>query len=144
MITFHKMSAEDLDAVSDMEKRVFSAPWSKQAYQSALVDPNVCYIVAKDDGRVAGSCGVRNILSEGEITNVMIDAPYRGRGISHPMLMTLLAYGKEMGIKQFFLEVRCSNEPALRLYRSCGFAVEGVRRHLYTNPSEDGYVMWKR
>lgn len=144
MITFHKMTVQDLDAVSDMESRIFSMPWSREAYQRALLDPNVCYVAAKEGTVLAGSCGVRNILSDGEITNVMVDEPYRGRGIGRAMLQKLLVCGKEMGAVQFFLEVRCSNEPALRLYRSCGFEVEGVRKNLYSNPTENGYVMWKR
>jgi len=138
------MSKEDLDAVCRMEEKIFSMPWSRNAYEKALCDENILYVVAKDGDRVVGSCGVRNILSEGEITNVMIDEPYRGRSISHSMLTELLNLGTGMGIRQFFLEVRCSNEPAIRLYRKCGFEVEGVRRNLYERPAEDGFVMWKR
>ncbi|MBR1691669.1 MAG: ribosomal protein S18-alanine N-acetyltransferase [Lachnospiraceae bacterium] len=144
LITFRKMTTEDLDAVSQMEKRIFSMPWSRDAYEKALADQNVVYVVAKDGNRVVGSCGVRNILSEGEVTNVMIDLPYRKRGISYPMLTKLLAMGEAMGIRRFFLEVRCSNEPAIRLYRKCGFESAGVRRGLYERPAEDGLVMWKR
>lgn len=119
-------------------------PWSKEAYIQALACSDVVYVVAKDGDRIVGSCGVRNILSEGEITNVMVDEPFRGQKISYPMLQTLLEEGKKLGITQFFLEVRAGNKPAVHLYEKCGFKVEGVRKNLYEMPREDGLVMWKR
>ena len=138
------MTIDDLEEVALMEQRCFSMPWSKNAYEQALKSDNVIYIVAKDGQRIVGSCGVRNILSEGEITNVMIDEPFRGKGISYPMLQKLLEEGKKIGVCQFFLEVRAGNKSAIRLYKKCGFIVEGVRKNMYEMPVEDGLVMWKR
>jgi ribosomal-protein-alanine N-acetyltransferase len=39
------------------------------------------------------------------------------------------------------LEVRVSNKAALRLYKKCGFTIQGLRKRYYRN-SEDAYVMW--
>lgn len=144
LIVYKKMTIEDIEEVSSMEQRCFSMPWSLNAYRQAFDCDDVVYVVAKDEGRIVGSCGVRNILSEGEITNVMVDKPFRGRGISYPMLQILLDEGKKLGIQQFFLEVRASNQPAIHLYEKCGFKVEGIRKKLYEMPVEDGLVMWKR
>lgn len=144
LLTFEKMTEADLDAVSSMEARTFSMPWTRDDYKQMLVCKDAVYVVAKEDGAIVGSHGVRNILSEGEITNVMVDKPYRGRAISYPMLMELLKQGEAIGIKEFFLEVRQSNEPAIKLYTKCGFQVEGVRKNLYERPVENGLIMWKR
>lgn len=144
MIIYKKMTINDIEEVSNMEARCFSMPWSREAYIQALGCSDVVYVVAKDGNRIVGSCGVRNILSEGEITNVMVDEPFRGQKISYPMLQTLLEEGKKLGITQFFLEVRAGNKPAVHLYEKCGFKVEGVRKNLYEMPREDGLVMWKR
>lgn len=144
MLTFEKMTEADLNAVSSMEARTFSMPWTRDDYAKMLACEDAVYVVAKEDGVIVGSCGVRNILSEGEITNVMVDKPYRGRAISYPMLMELIKQGEAIGVKDFFLEVRQSNEPAIKLYTKCGFLVEGVRKNLYERPAEDGLIMWKR
>ncbi|MBO6016038.1 MAG: ribosomal protein S18-alanine N-acetyltransferase [Lachnospiraceae bacterium] len=144
MITFHRMQPEDLIQVSRLEAQTFTMPWSLDAYRRALGDENTLYIVAKDGAHVVGSCGVRNILSEGEITNVMVEEAYRGKSIGTSLLMRLLDEGEKIGIESFFLEVRCSNEPAIALYQKCGFRVEGVRKNLYEKPAEDGLVMWRR
>ena len=138
------MTINDIEEVSKMEERCFSQPWTKDAYEQALQCEDVVYVVAKEEECIVGSCGVRNILSEGEITNVMVDTPYRGHKISYPMMQKLLEEGAKLGIEQFFLEVRAGNVAAIHLYEKCGFRIEGVRKNLYEMPKEDGFIMWKR
>ena len=48
------------------------------------------------------------------------------------------------GVFAATLEVRPTNEAALCLYRSFGFATEGVRTGYYTDTQEDALLMWKR
>lgn len=141
---FRKMTQTDLEEVSRMEQRTFSMPWTKADYKQMLACEEAVYVVASFEDKIVGSCGVRNILGEGEITNVMVDEAYRGQGISYPMLTELLKQGERIGISQFFLEVRQSNHPAIHLYEKCGFKIEGQRKNLYEKPTEDGLIMWKR
>lgn len=41
----------------------------------------------------------------------------------------------------FFLEVRVSNDAAIRLYEKYGFKKQGIRKHFYILPDEDAYLM---
>jgi ribosomal-protein-alanine N-acetyltransferase len=41
------------------------------------------------------------------------------------------------------LEVRASNVPARQLYESLGFRVTAVRQGYYTQPEEEGLVLWR-
>ena len=51
----------------------------------------------------------------------------------------------EHGIDRIILEVRSGNEPAIHLYRTCGFEKIGVRKNFYQFPREDADIMeWKR
>lgn len=144
MITIEEMQKEDVEAVSLIEARTFSMPWSSKDFLQMVEDENALYLVAKEDGIAIGCCGVRNILGEGEITNVVIDEPYRGRKISTAMLSRLLKRGQQMGIEAFTLEVRKSNEAAIHLYEKAGFVTEGIRKNFYEKPTEDALIMWKR
>ena len=45
--------------------------------------------------------------------------------------------------RRYTLEVRVSNEPAIRLYRSRGFTDSGVRPRYYSNNQEDALIMWR-
>lgn len=144
MLTIEELTEKDVEAVSKIEARTFSMPWSAKDFLNMVQDKNALYLVAKEDGVPVACCGVRNILGEGEITNVVVDKPYRGRKISSQMLFELIERGKEMGIEAFTLEVRKSNRIAIHLYEKAGFVVEGVRKNFYEKPVEDGLIMWKR
>ena len=48
----------------------------------------------------------------------------------------------DLGAKWITLEVRTSNENAMRMYEGFGFKVIGRRRGYYTDNGEDAIVMW--
>ena len=54
----------------------------------------------------------------------------------------LLEEASASGIRQFTLEARVSNEPAIRLYRKFGFREAGVRKGYYEDNNEDALIMW--
>lgn len=143
-VIIRKMRQEDTAAVSRLESEVFTMPWSESAFRKMAEEENAIYIVAVYQDTIIGNCGVRNILGEGEITNVAVGEKYRGHGVAKRMFRMLLAEGKERGIDAFTLEVRKSNLPAIRLYESFGFETAGVRPRFYEKPVEDALVMWKR
>lgn len=144
MITIEELKEQDVEVVSKIEERAFSMPWSAADFLQMINNENALYLVVKSDGVPIACCGVRNILGEGEITNVVVDKPYRGNGIGSRMLFELLEKGKQMGIQAFTLEVRKSNEAAVGLYEKAGFVTEGIRKNFYEKPVEDGLIMWKR
>ena len=43
----------------------------------------------------------------------------------------------------YTLEVRVSNEGAIKLYEAMGFVARGVRRGYYTDNREDALIMWR-
>ena len=56
----------------------------------------------------------------------------------------MLEKALENGMGDCTLEVRVSNQPAIRLYEILGFKGEGVRPDFYEKPREDALIMWKR
>ena len=56
---------------------------------------------------------------------------------------TSLADASAAGALQATLEVRRSNVAALRLYERLGFDVAAVRPNYYTDPEEDGLILWR-
>ena len=109
-----------------------------------IQNPDACYLVVLLVDEVVGSCGLRNIVGDGEITNVVTKGTMRGKGIGKQMLLQLLEEGTKMGVEAFTLEVRKSNDAAIHLYESLGFVTEGVRKNFYEEPTEDALIMWKR
>ena len=55
-----------------------------------------------------------------------IDQGHRGRGVGRLLMAALFADARDTGIREVALTTGLFNEPALRLYRRCGF-VEVLR-----------------
>lgn len=135
------MTADDIFVVADMERRLFSDPWSAVSFISALKSDNQVFLVAEEDGRIAGYCGMMCVLDEGQILNIAVDEEYRRRGFAETMMRKLIGIGMADGITLYSLEVRQSNEPAIALYRRCRFKPVGLRKEYYSNPREDAVLM---
>jgi len=69
---------------------------------------------------------------------------HRGRGYGESVIRQVLNHAfDDLGLRRIFLFVLASNEPAIRLYRKCGFKDEGLlRQHVFKNGRfEDVLVM---
>ena len=138
------LTEEYVDQVCVLEEEAFSMPWHKESFLEMIANENACYLVALVGDEVVASCGLRHIVGEGEITNVVTKSTMRGKGVGRQILLRLLEEGSKMGAEAFTLEVRVSNAPAIHLYESLGFVSEGVRKNFYEEPTEDALIMWKR
>ena len=74
----------------------------------------------------------------------MVEENYRGKSIGKSILDYFFKEGGKRNIESFTLEVRVSNEIAIKLYEKMGFVSEGVRKRFYEHPVEDALIMWKR
>lgn len=143
-IIVRPLTEEYVDQVCILEEEAFSMPWHKESFLEMLANKDARYLVGIWQNQVVGSCGLRNIAGEGEITNVVTAAAFRGKGIGRMLLTHLLEEGRKMGVEAFTLEVRQSNVAAIHLYESLGFVTEGIRKNFYEKPREDALIMWKR
>lgn len=144
MVTFRRMEEKDVGEVSKIEEAAFSMPWSPKSFLEMIQRDNVFFIVAEENGKILGSCGVMQVLDEGNITNVVIAEESRGKGIGTAMLIFMMAEGEKNGITAYTLEVRVSNATAIHVYEKLGFVSEGIRKNFYDKPKEDANIMWKR
>ena len=139
-----RMEPQDIPAAAQIEKQLFSQPWNAQAFQGSLRE-NTQFLTAWHGTELAGYCGMYCYPGEGEITNVAVAPMYQNPGVGRRMLEHLLEQARQSGIRRIFLEVRISNENAIRLYRKLGFGNCGIRKGLYQFPREDGMVMvWEQ
>ena len=148
MITLRQMTENDIPRAAEMERMIFTDPWSEKVYRETFKLEGVEYVAATDetdDGEViVGVAGVRNIVGTGEITNVMALPGYRRQGIAKRMIADLIERGRRLGAEEFTLEVRVSNKTAINVYEKLGFVGEGIRPKFYRNPEEDALIMWMR
>ncbi|MGN0170374.1 MAG: ribosomal protein S18-alanine N-acetyltransferase [Lachnospiraceae bacterium] len=141
MSRIRRMEPADLPRVVEIEKSIFSQPWSEQGFLQALTMPGNEYVVAEQEGQIVGYCGYYGTLDEGEITNVAVKEEFRCRGIGGEMVGRLLQHAKTQGIDRMVLEVRLSNVSAIHVYEKLGFVKLGVRKNFYEMPTEDALIM---
>ena len=143
-VSVRPMETGDLDRVCEMEEASFSMPWKREDFEKLIADEGSEYYVIETDGYVIGAAGYTDMVGDGYINNVVIDSRYRGQKYSKTLMSELLKAGRDKGIKDFTLEVRVSNTPAVKLYESLGFENAGIRKGFYDQPKVDAYVMWLR
>lgn len=135
------MQKGDVAAVAALEAQIFSMPWSAAGFADTLLREDVIFLVAYEQDELLGYVGIYCTLDEGEITNVAVAPSARRRGIARALLTELKQQLACRNVAQIVLEVRVSNEPAIRLYEQMGFSVLGVRKNFYEKPTEDAYIM---
>jgi len=144
-LNYRRITHEDIDAVTELERSSFSRPWPRSAFKEIVDKKDATYYLAEDlDAKIiVGGCVIFHIVDEGDITNVAVAKDYRGQGIATKLLDYAIKQGEEEGILDFTLEVRAGNEPAIRVYEKNGFEGVGIRPGFYEDPKEDALVMWR-
>ena len=143
-VTVRPMRSEDVPALVEMERAIFTSPWSKQNFEDLLTRDYCLYLVAEKADKIVGFAGLTKLDNEGDIDKVMVCEACRGEGVSSILMENLLEEGKKRGIDAFTLEVRVGNAPAIGLYTKFGFVSCGIRPRFYDKPVEDALIMWLR
>lgn len=138
---FDTLKSEYLSQIAEIEKEAFDEPWSVNMFLPELSDENAFYVVGIENGEVICYGGFHRVLDEGQIANIAVRADKRGVGIGKSLMIKLLEEAKAAGVERITLEVKDTNERAIRLYKSLGFTVEGLRKRYYAN-RYDALVMW--
>ncbi|MCL2081218.1 MAG: ribosomal protein S18-alanine N-acetyltransferase [Oscillospiraceae bacterium] len=134
---FSRLTPAHAKAMSEIEGRCFSLPWSFLACDSELNLDCAYYWGAFTGGTLVGYAGLRIAVDEGHITNIAVLPEFRRAGIARALVGLLLADN----LKLYTLEVRESNAAAISLYGSFGFAALGRRKGYYDKPREDALIM---
>jgi putative acetyltransferase len=112
--------------------------------------PNLRALVAELDGNVVahGSVAIHSAMRRrhSAAIGLMVRDDFRGHGIGGELLDALVEVGERwLGVLRFELEVYVDNKAAIALYRSRGFAIEGVCRAFALRDGElvDAFTMAK-
>ena len=138
-----RMAESHVSQVAELEKICFSDPWSENSVASELKNPLSCWLVAEEDGVVAGYIGSQTVMGESDMMNVAVHLDHRRKGVAESLVNELIEALKKRGSRCLTLEVRASNEPAKALYEKLGFVQVGLRRNYYRNPKEDALILRK-
>jgi ribosomal-protein-alanine N-acetyltransferase len=143
MLEIRTLDLVDLSAIETIEGRAYPTPWSRSMFASELSKPTSICLGAFEGAELVGYVINSRYVDAWHVMNVAVDPEHQGRGIATALLERLFALTRDDERRGYTLEVRVSNESAIRLYERLGFEARGTRRGYYTDNREDALIMWR-
>jgi len=106
---------------------------------SDINDPFKKYIGYEINGEIISFLNYSLIYDRIEIEYIYIKDEYRNQGIASILLNYLVELGQKIDCLNITLEVRLSNESAIKFYEKNGFKKVSTRKNYYKE--EDGILM---
>ena len=125
-----EMTLADVQAVSDLEQRVYPFPWSTGIFKDCLRAGYGARVIEVGQA-LAGYVIYSHGAGEAHLLNICIAPEHRRQKIARRILRYVFQSMALAGAQVVFLEVRPSNRGAILLYESLGFTQIGVRRGYY-------------
>ena len=144
-IELRRLEMRDLDRIEEIERESYPTPWSRSMFAGELAKPSSVCLGAFDTERdvLVGYLIISRYVDAWHVMNVAVEPSERRRGIAQALLERLFELTANDSRRGYTLEVRVSNENAIRLYERLGFQARGLRRGYYTDNREDALIMWK-
>ena len=143
MIEIRRLDLIDLSAIEMIEVRAYPTPWSRSMFASELAKPTSICLGAFEGEDLVGYVINSRYVDAWHVMNVAVEPEHQGRGIATSLLERLFELTHDDERRGYTLEVRVSNESAIRLYEKLGFDSRGIRRGYYTDNREDALIMWR-
>ena len=132
-----------MDGVMAIEEVSFPSPWSRTLFAEEIGRrfSDAIVIVEEPGNSVAGYAVCWTVGEESHLLNIAVRPDVRKQGAGRSLLKECLRRSALAGGRRIILEVRPSNDPAIRLYLHEGFRFAGIRKGYYTDTGEDALVL---
>ncbi len=141
----------DIIPVMEINLKTLPEHYSDYFYESLLDELPEAFLVAEISGKLIGyimckmEYGFSNFkklgfVKKGHVVSVAVIDEHRGKGIGSELVNESLKGVKMRQCGEMYLEVRCSNNDAVRLYEKLGFSMN-QRLKTYYRDGEDAYLM---
>jgi [ribosomal protein S18]-alanine N-acetyltransferase len=141
------------DLIPTMEINLKTLPehYSDYFYESLLAELPEAFLVAELDKKLVGyiMCKIEfgfsnfkklGFVKKGHVVSVAVLPEHRRKGIGQGLVQEAIVGVKIKKSDELYLEVRCSNTEAVKLYEKLGFVIK-QRLKAYYRDGEDAYLM---
>jgi [ribosomal protein S18]-alanine N-acetyltransferase len=133
----------DLSQIETIEQRAYPTPWSRSMFASELAKPTSVCLGAFEGDELVGYVINSRYVDAWHVMNVAVHPEHQRRGIASQLFERLFEVTRDDERRGYTLEVRVSNDEAIKLYEKLGFEARGIRRGYYTDNREDALIMWR-
>ena len=146
-----RCDTSDIISVMEINMKTLPEHYSDYFYESLLSDLPESFLIAEKEGISIGyimcksEFGFSNFkklgfVKKGHVVSVAVLDNFRGSGIGSALVEEAFKGVKEKQCDEMYLEVRCSNIDAVKLYERLGMSVM-QRLSSYYRDGEDAYMM---
>jgi|TARA_B100001105_G_scaffold31220_1_gene21916 ribosomal-protein-alanine N-acetyltransferase len=141
----------DIIPVMEINLKTLPEHYSDYFYESLLEELPEAFIVAEVSNKIVGyiMCKLEHgfsnfkklgFVKKGHVVSIAVIDEYRGKGFGSALVDEAIRGVKTIRCSELYLEVRCSNNDAVRLYEKLGFSIIH-RLKAYYRDGEDAYLM---
>ena len=132
-IQIYPMTFDDLNMLKDNLKTDFDDFWTFEILKEEIANTNSKYLVLLYDGQIVCFGGIKIILDEANLMNIVTKKQMRHNGFANFLLDELISISKKEYCSTITLEVNENNLPAINLYKKFSFIEVGRRKKYYRN-----------
>jgi len=145
---------EDVPSVIDINSRTLPEHYSDYFYHEILAEFPETFLVAELEDKVVGyiMCRIEygfsqikrlGLARKGHVVSVAVLEEHRKKGLATKLMQMAQDEMQKKSATEVYLEVRVSNQSAVKLYEELGYEVTG-RLEAYYRDGEPAYVMAAR
>jgi ribosomal-protein-alanine N-acetyltransferase len=144
---------DERDLASVIEINMIALPehYSEYFFESILRELPEAFIIAEINGRIVGyiMCKIEfgfsnfrklGFVKKGHVVSVAVLPEHRGKGLGKALMLEGINGVMNRKSDEIYLEVRSSNESAIKMYQKLGFQIKSKLRAYYRD-GEDAYLM---
>lgn len=141
----------DILPVMEINLKTLPEHYSDYFYESLLAELPEAFLVAEIEKKLVGyiMCKIEygfsnfkklGFVKKGHVVSIAVLSEHRNKGIGRALVEESLLGAKLKKADELYLEVRCSNNEAIKLYEKLEFVIK-QRLKAYYRDGEDAYLM---
>ncbi len=135
-----KARVQDLESIYAIEVSSFPDPYPKGLLKAFFFMPGAYLLAVEGDKAIGYAIGIIRHGTVGHIVSIAVLGEHQRQGVGMSLLERLGEDLAALGAEELRLEVRPSNDKAIRLYSAAGFKEQEIIKKYYAD-GESALVM---
>ena len=143
-LKIQSVNYDDIPQIREIEEETFIETYPKDLFIMVLEMCKDTFLVSKEDNKVIGYIiGYLRDNAEGHVMSVATHPDYRSQGVGTKLIREDMKRLKEKGANRIGLEVRISNQEAIKLYERMDFRKTKRVQDYYQNGEDAWYMVYR-
>lgn len=144
-IVIREITMDDVPAVTAIDRAAGPNPWTEDIFRRELqisISHTLVAIGRQEQGdQIAGFITFWMVADEVQLHKIVVRRQHWRQGIARKLFQAMTDQALACGLSRVTLEVRRTNEAAIKLYETFGYRVTAVRKGYYDEAGEDALMM---